>query len=409
MRTFSRSVVFAGATLLIGCASYHGQLRGYFQSLQNGQPMAAAASIKNKAFEEGGDQVVYLFEYATALQAAKQYQESTEAFLKAEELTDIKDYHSLSRITGSMLLNEGMVQYKGEDYEKVLINAMLAINFLVEGNLEAAQVETRKLNDKLYKYRFEAKRNYEQNPFAFYLSAMIWEENKNWDSAYIDYKRAYDLNPDFEYIKSDLIRAAKKARRTEDLAKWRKKFREAEKSSQLSKNEGELVLIFAQGWAPVKRPHPDFPRIPKLYPKSSETASAKLIIEGGSKEPTQKVYSVEDVAVKTLDDAYAGLIAKRMAALASKAVVADQVRQKNETLGQLAWIAMNIADRADLRQWGSLPESFQVAKVKLKAGDYRVQVAGLNGLAKETGEVSEWQDIQINSGKRQFIFWRSFR
>ncbi len=395
--------------LLGGCASYQGGLGSYYSNLKNGQPFSAAAAVKEKAFTEGGDQVVYLFEYATALQAAKNYKESTQAFLKAEELTDIKDYHSLSRISGSLLLNEGMVQYKGEDYEKVLINAMLAINFLAEGDLEAAQVETRKLNDKLYKYRYEAKRNYEQNPFAFYLSGLIWEENKNWDSAYIDFKRAYDLNPNFDYIKADLIRAAKNARRSEDLAKWKKKFPEAVKDSELGKGDAEIVLIFGQGWAPVKKPHPNFPRVPKLYPRTSSTRAAKLVVEGGPKEVSQAVYSVEEVAIKTLDDAYAALIAKRAAGIATKAVVADQIRQKNEALGSLAWIAMNVMDQADLRQWSSLPETFQIAKIKVKPGKHRVQIAALNSMGQETGEVSEWQDIEVKAGKRKFIFWRSFQ
>ena len=393
----------------MACATYQGKLGTYVSSLKSGNPQAAADSIKELASKEGGDQALYLFEYATALQAAGQFKESTQAFLKAEELTDIKDYHSLSRITGSMLLDAGMVQYKGEDYEKVLINAMLAINFLAEGNLDAAQVETRKLNDKLYKYRFEAKKNYEQNPFAFYLSAMIWEENKNWDSAYIDYKRAYDLNPNFEYIKEDLIRAAGRARRSEDLAKWKKSFPEKISSAEIDKSKGEVVLIFAQGWAPTKRPHPNFARIPKLYPRPSRTSGAKLVIQEGPKENTQQVYSIEEVAIKTLDDAYASIVAQRLAGVAAKAVVADQIRQKNELLGTLAWVAMNVADQADLRQWSSLPESFQVARVKLKPGKYKVQMAGLNSMNQETGEVSEWSEVNIKAGKRRFIYWRAFQ
>ena len=404
-------LIFVGAATFAmgGCASYHGGLGSFYSKLKGGEPMAAAQSVKEKAEKDGGDQVVYLFEYATALQAAKEYKESTKAFLQAEDLTDIKDYHSLSRQTGSLLLNEGMVQYKGEDYEKVLINAMLAINFLAQGDLSAAQVETRKLNDKLYKYRFEAKRNYEQNPFAFYLSAMIWEENKNWDSAYIDFKRTYDLNPDFDYIKEDLIRSAYRARRREDLDKYKKMWPKLAKAADVDRDLGEIVLIYAQGWAPEKKPHPNFPRFPKLYPKSSSTAAARLVVQGGPKDTTQTVYSVQDVAIKTLDDAYAGIIAKRAAGIAAKAVVADQIRQKNEALGALAWITMNVLDQADLRQWGSLPQTFQVAKVRIKPGTYKVQAAGLSPLMKETGEVSDWQEVQVKAGKRKFIFWRSFR
>lgn len=390
-----------------GCASYQTKVEGFRDSLRRNEPAQAAEKIKEKAFAEGDDQVVYLLEYGTAEQVAKNYVESNKALLQAEDLTDIKDYHSLSRITGSLLLNEGMVQYKGDDYEKVMINAMLAINYLMLNKLEDAQVECRKLNDKLYKFRFEGKRNYEQNPFAFYLSALIWEDNKDWDTAYIDFKKAYELNPTLDYLKEDLIRAAIAARRPEDLEKWRQMF-PGVKPVNL-KDVGEVVLVYQQGWGPVKRPNPAFARVPKLYPTYSATTGAKLEIENGPSETTQLALNVTDVAIKTLDEQYAGLVAMRLAGIGTKAVVADQIRQKNRLLGDLAWIGMNLADQADLRQWVSLPSSIQVAKVRLPPGHYRVRVVGTNSSGFPSGEATEWMDISVVARKKNFINWRSLR
>jgi len=401
-------LLLAGALFfLAGCATYQSQLSGTKSLIQKNRPTEAAQAIEKKAEAEGDDQVVYLFEYATALQLAKDYKSSNAAFLKAEELTAIKDYHSLSRITGSLLLSEGMVQYKGEDYEKVLINAMLAVNFLMLGDLEAALVETRKLNEKLYKYKFEAKRDYQQNPFAFYLAALIWESNKDWDDAYIDFKKAYDLNPNVAYLKEDLIRAAKAARREDEVKKWQKAFSEVKPGP--TKGMGEIVLVYQQGWAPVKRPHPDWPRVPKLYPVSSSTQSARLLIEGVGDETSQVISSVSDVAIKTLDEAYKGLIAKRVAGVAAKAVVSDQIRQKNQLLGDLAWIGMNLADRADLRQWLTLPESFQIAKRRLPPGKYKVTIVGVDKAGAETGERSEEMEVVVKANAKTFLSWRSVK
>lgn len=390
---------------LVACATYQTKLGDFRSALRNNQPAEAAEKVKEKAFKDGDDQVLYLLEYGTAQQMAKNYDESNKAFLEAEELTEVKDYHSVSRITGSLLLNEGMIQYKGDDYEKVLINGMLAVNFLMQGKLESAQVETRKLNDKLYKYRYEGKKNYQQNPFAFYLSALIWEANRQWDSAYIDFKKTYDLNPNIPYLKEDLLRAAMAARREEDVAKWRKEF-PGVKPADLNKN-GEIILVYQQGWGPVKKPHPNFPRIPKLYPNSSRTTRARLEIENVDAEESQKIVDITDVAIKQLDEQYAGLIAMRAAGIATKAVVADQIRQKNELLGSIAWIASNIADQADLRQWLSLPGSFQIAKVRLKPGKYRVRVIGLDNLNAKTGEFTDWTEIKVEARRKAFVNWRS--
>lgn len=375
--------------------------------MRGGNPSAAAEKLKPKAEKEGDDQVVYLFEYGTATQLAKDYKTSNSALLKAEDLTSIKDYHSISRLAGSLLLNQGMVQYKGEDYEKVFINALLAINFLALNDAEAAQVETRKLNDKLYKYKFEAKKNFNQDPFAFYLSAMIWESDRKWDDAYIDYKRAYEVNPGIPYLREDLVRLAKLAQRPEDLEKWQKDFKI--KKVEDIKGKGEVVLLFQQGWAPRKYPHPEWQRIPKLYHVVSNTQFAKLVIDKVGEEFSQQITSVEDVAMKTLDADYTALVAKRAAGIAAKAVVSDQIRQKNELLGTLAWIGMNLADRADLRQWVTLPETFQVARRLLPPGKYTVHAEGLNMSKQPTGERSEDFTIEIKPGKKVFLPWRSLK
>lgn len=392
---------------LFGCASYQTKTEGFRASLRSSQPAAAAEKIKEKAFEDGKDQVVYLFDYATAQQIAGNFVESNKAFARAEDLTDIKDYHSISKITSSLLLNAGMVQYKGDDYEKVLVNAMMAVNYLMLGKLEEAQVQTRRMNDKLYKFRFEGKKDYDQNPFAFYLSALIWEANRDWDSAYIEFKKAYDLNPKMAYLQEDLIRAAIAAQREDEVAKWRAKFAGVKPANL--KDVGEVILVYQQGWGPVKQPNPSFVRVPKLFPTFSETVRARLEVEGGPKEVSQTAADITSVAVKTLDDQYAGMIAMRAAGVASKAVVSDQIRQKNSLLGDLAWIGMNIADQADLRQWVSLPASFQIAKLRLKPGQYKVRVVGLNSAGNGTGEATDWFDVKVQARKKAFINWRSLK
>src|SRR6185312_9562596 len=94
--------------VLFACASYQSKTSDFRNDLRGGRPQAAADTIKDKAWKNGDDEVVYLFDYATAEQLAKNYKESIKAFLRAEDLTDIKDYYSISRITGSLLLSQRM-------------------------------------------------------------------------------------------------------------------------------------------------------------------------------------------------------------------------------------------------------------------------------------------------------------
>src|SRR5690606_7562575 len=135
----------------------------------------------------GDDQLVYLLDYGTALQIARRYEESNAAHIAADDLAEIQDNHSISTITGSLLFNEEMVQYKGEHFEKVLINAFLAINFVMLGRLDEALVETRRLHEKLDKLRLDGVAEFDRNEFALYLSALLSEADGDWDNAYITF------------------------------------------------------------------------------------------------------------------------------------------------------------------------------------------------------------------------------
>lgn len=393
-----------------GCTTYQNKVAGARDALRSGQFARAVTELEPLAKKKDDDQLVYLLDYATALQEAGRYKESMKAFAEAEAIADIQDYHSISNVAGSLVLSETMIQYKGDDYEKVMINAVNAVNYLETGDLDEALVEVRKLNQKLYKYKNEAKKDYEQNPFAYYLSGIIWEADRKWDDAYIAYKTAYELIPEYAPLKQDLLRLARRAQRMDDFNDWKKKFGDVEVSPLWKdKAAGELIVILQQGWGPRKEPRPENPRFPYLVPSRNFTQTAAVEINGKREAQTSPVFSVQDVAIKTLNDDYARLVASRVGGMVTKAVLSDQLRQKNEALGLLAWVILNAADQADLRQWSTLPQTFQVARVPLKAGKYKVQAAGLDAFGQETGERMQDRDIEIKPGQKVFVNWRTLR
>jgi len=419
LRAFSNFSVALTLAFQLGCATYQVKVKESRDLISKGEAARAVELLEPLAQKEGDDQLVYMLDYAVALQQAGRYQESARILNQADRISEIQDYTSLSREATSLLLSEGFVQYKGDDYEKILINAVNAINFIMLGNLESALVEIRRLNNKLNLYRTEGKRDYELNPFAYYLGGVLWEADNRVDEAYISYKKAYELIPDYAPLREDLIRAGIRAQRPDEVDGWKKKFPDVKlRPEWRDPNMGELVVIYQQGWGPRKHPHPDFPRIPKLYPVRSLTTQAQVTIEpttgvsvasSSMNLKTEMVYDVSGASIRTLDAQYAPLIAKRVAGIAAKAVVSDQLRQKNQLIGDLTWIALNIADRADLRQWSTLPESFQIARGFLKSGRYKVQIKGLSAAGTDSGESHEWGDVEIKPKKKTFLVWRSFR
>lgn len=391
---------------VIGCASYQSNVLKARQDLSDGKPQSAVEIFEAKAKEEGKDQVLYMLDHGLALHQARNLKKSNEVLMEVDRLADVKDYVSLSRQAGSLFLSEALIQYKSERFENLLINAYLAINFILLGDFENALVECRRMDEKLYKMKLDNE-DEKKSFFARYLSAMIWEAEKNWDSAYIDYLNAYNLEADHPYLRRDLIRAAWRARRYDDLKKWEKQFPSIQFAKVKSEavEMGELVFLYQQGWIPRKHPRPGNYRFPYLVSVPAGFTRAVVEVDGKRFAETEMLYNVGREAKRTLDADFNYLVAKKIIGVVAKEVLADQIRQKNEALGALASIAMHLADQADLRQWSTLPDSIQISKLVLKPGTHNVVIYARGG----AGETKVWEGpVTIKKGQKTFLSERTF-
>ncbi|MBK9322187.1 MAG: hypothetical protein IPM97_04380 [Bdellovibrionaceae bacterium] len=410
-----RSVVVAGLLLFssieISCATYQGKVGQSRNLMAMGQFHEAANLLEPLANEKNGDQVVYLLDYAVALQLSGKINESNKMLQEADRLVERQEYHSISREAGSLVLNQEMVQYKGDSFEKFFINAYGALNYLELGQPDEALVETRRMNDKYNKLNSEERKDFEKNVFGKYLSALIWEGTKNWDDAYIAYEEAYKLDPTISTLPADLVRSARRARREDSYRKWKKEFPQVKESKNwYDKEFGFLVILYEQGWGPRKyQPSGGSYNLAQLQPVFSQTQLLRATVSGEGTFQSVPIYDVSTAAIETLKHDYNWLSAKRIGAYATKEILADQVRQKDELLGAIAWVAMHASERADLRQWSTLPQTIQIVRVPLKVGLYDVKLEGLNGSASVTGELKEFQKIQIKSEKITFLRWRTLK
>lgn len=400
-----RAGLFSFCLLLASCASYQSQIWESRSLLSQGRFEEALAFLEKKSQEESGDRLVYLLDYATALQMAGRWEDSNKAFLEADRLAEISDYHSVSRVAGSLLLNEEMKQYKGDTFEKIMINAQLALNFLALGDLDSALVEARRINEKFIKLRAEDKQAFELNPFAKYLSAVAWEADKKYDDAAIAYTETYRLSPSQAFLPEDLLRSTRLARRPQEHKKWKEAFPHIKEDNNRST---ELIVFVQQGWGARKEYDPFDATFPRLRPVSTRTQSVRVEIDGQVQGQSRLIYDVDEAAIKTLADDRAALVARRLAGYVAKEAAAEELRRKNELLGTLAWVAMHASDRADLRQWSTLPSSIHMLRLPLKPGLAQVTLQGVDEWGLPTADRWETQ-VDLKPGRKSFLQWRTLR
>ena len=180
----------------------------------------AIAIVEERAealYNQRLDQVLYHFDIAMLYHFDQQYAASNQHLEEAERL--IEEYYtkSISQAVGSVLLNDRVIEYPGEDFEDVYVNIIKALNYIALGNGEAAFVEIRRANNKISflktKYnqaqaavqqsehaeratdipRTVAERRFTASSLAHFLSMLLYTQDGEIDEALIDYNAMQGL------------------------------------------------------------------------------------------------------------------------------------------------------------------------------------------------------------------------
>jgi len=448
----------------IGCASsdYSKKLKKSEEMFYYGKYKEAARTLLPAVNANSKDQLLYMMECGLMLHAAGDYENSNKVLLEAADIAD-KISTSISKQTASLLLNERSTNYKGEDFERVLVHMYLGINFIMLEEPEEARVEFKRVNELLRDINVSTARDYKQNIMAKYLTAIAFEliadkENdfNDREFAYIEYKQIYQLEPRLALVYRDLQRMAKKLDDNEDYSKWISTFG---KKDRIPKNAGEIVVIFQAGRSAIKVSRGSLlsdPKmksnirvtlngmslkqgvtvagvlvalnnaenpIPRFKKRSNKIRYLVINVNGRNVDRTYMLENIEDTAVQNLKDDYNRLYAKVAAGIAVKAATAiaagyaaKKLAEQSKQLGGFAGIigtAVGVGTGAglvsqikpDLRCWHTLPANLQLGRVFLPEGEYNVTIklVDYNGKVDRTDK----KKITVKKGEKTFMNYRT--
>jgi hypothetical protein len=409
---------------------------------------------KNKRAPLGKDRLLHFLHKGVVLQLMGEYEESNQffekAYLYAEDLQ--KNYAAEAF---SLVSNPQVLPYRGEDFEFVQIHYYKALNFLTLGAMEEALVECRRLNIQLNKLndRYGHRKNrYKRDAFAHNLMGIIYEASGEHNDAFIAYRNAYEAyREDYstvfgveppEQLKRDLLKSAYLNGFTEELEGFEREFgftHEPQKSSG-----GELVFFWNTGLGPVKGSWRvnffivrgsgggvlfvneelglSFPFVlgtgsggssglgdlrvirvafPRYLERKPYYRSAELTIQSGvySLEPAQ---NINEIAFKSLEDRMLREFGTSLLRVALKQTGEELLRRKNQNLGALLTITNALTEKADTRNWQTLPYSIAYARVPLPTGMNELE---LRIYSQENNRVkSERFQMDISTGETAFLF-----
>jgi hypothetical protein len=438
--------IVAALTLAVsGCATYSSSFATIEPQLAAQQYDRALQTLEKQGYTPR-DEVLYLLNQGMLRRMNGDYAGSNLSFEAAQKRMDALAATSVSETTLTFVINDATSSYVGEEHEQVLLHLYKALNYLDLHQLDEARVEALQVDVRLREIsgKFSAAQ-YTDDAFAYYLTGMIYEETEEWSDALIAYRDAYKVylknsgnNPAAvpRMLQYDLLRLTQRQGLKAELEQYKKEFGITRWSTVAERREqGELVFIFNNGLAPIKREHsvvvPD-PSINHLirislpyYESRPVTATGARVSawplvpsveEAGlaaSSTSTELMEDIDAIARKNLAAKLPGITARAVARAAAKRAISraaqQAARDSNDRNNAMAALILSfgveattiLTERADTRSWLTLPHDIQLARLPLPPGSYvvRVDLIGYGGQVIGTREYP----VTIERGRKQYL------
>lgn len=309
-----------------------------------GQFYAGRFDAADQTLSDEGDgginRVLLLMERGTIRQAAGRYETSARDFDRAhgeiEDMTAI----SVSQDTGSMVINDTVQEYRGEPFERTLMHAIDANNYLALGRWDDAAVEARRITKSLEP---DVLGDYPEDAYSRYVAGLCFELANDASAASFQYRRAAAVARDLSIDeKTGRIAAGSNAPPVRPAAG----------------ESAELVCLVALGRSPTGD------ELLRRYRGISRPPYAEIVAGDRVLGRSVNLADTADLAFITAEKQAFKKAAKTVARIAAKEVLAHQLEQQDELVGALARLVLiGFLEQPDTRRWETLPRWLQVARV----------------------------------------------
>lgn len=444
MRRFARRVGALGIVGLLlittGCMTTRNEAFVEIdENARQGRFAKAAEELSGKnrdTYYSERDKVIYYLDVGMLHHYAGNYDESTRNLNEAERLIEEYFTSSVSQAATSLLLNDTVMDYSGEDYEDIYLNVFKALNFLEENDFDGAFVEIRRINNKLNlledKYRGLAEQynrsedaavemeagesRFFNSALARYLSLLMYRTEGDYDSARIDYQEMqeaflqqqniYDFpmpvndsvlrRPDGAYLNVLAFAGRAPVKRAHTLYV----VTGDDQVTITTENESESGILIPRSYNTFYFPGVESGyrfkfQLPWMDLQGSEVNSIRVVVDGKPAGELQMIEDFERVALDTFQVRYPLIFLKTVTRTIVKGVVAAKGTDELENaayesgspllillglLGSFATdVAVDASEQADLRLSRYFPAYAYTGEWDLPTGDHRVEIEYFRG------------------------------
>ena len=285
---------------------------------------------------------------------------------------------SLSENMAAYTASELLRSYSGSPSDKVLVHTMLALGYLMSGDLSGARVEVLQA-DFTMEQQDDGKTTSGQLASAQFIAGMIYEFGGEFDNALISYRRAYKIMVERNEIiphalQTSLLTLSQRQGRADEYQLYATRFNRT--ASVQNSDEGEWFVIYYDGLVSNKQEA----RLsvydaganaminivmPRYYPITYRPGSLVLRTDDSSNR-TQVIEHMEARVREDLNRKKAKILAAATVRAVTKYHFAKGSGQQDPLIGALVNLAAFASEQADVRSWNMLPASIQIARIPVK-------------------------------------------
>lgn len=439
---------------LAGCATFY-QKNLDFQRDYRAGAFEAALAAQAKSEKQAGERnrLLWLLQEGAALRALGRYEESNGAFEEAYRFAEDLQKNGATA-AASLVVNPMLRTYRGEDFERLQIHYFKALNHLDLGRLDDALVEARRLNillNAMVDKRGDKEGVYRRDAFAWNLTGLLFEAEGRSNDAFIAYRNAYeayreDYKPLFglgppRQLQRDMLRAAKRSGLDAEYERYSQELGFEWSPADEDPAEGELVVLWNDGLGPVKDEWSlnfvlvkrqggavfvndelglTLPfdagsggggssltdlRVVRMavsrYLERPSVYDGATLVAGSRSAKLEKAQDIEGIAFAEQKRQRPLELVEALARVALKQASEQQLRQQNPWLGLLATLFNASTEKADTRNWQTLPASVHYARLRLPAGAQSVELRPRSADGRVGPPLSA--EVVIRPGKTTFL------
>jgi uncharacterized protein len=424
-RVLVPSGLLLACVLTAGCATHADQLVALRSDYYAGELAAAESKIDTAVKRHPRDADVLKLERATVLLGEGKPREAEQLLREVRDRFDHLEQKDLAEGALAMLTDDQRLAYAGEDYEKVLIRAFLALaNLLGDGQdagayaLQVAAKQQQLVQAGAGPDGNNPKQNYKPVAVGAYLHAALREAtHQNYDDATRSIEQVCAWAPDFQAGKQDLERLRQGRHSAPGngvvyvftlVGRGPYKEERWEIATQASLLVADRIITALGKYslpptlAPVK--------VPRVVVPVNGVQAVRVQADGRVGGQTETLTDVGRLAREQGDALLPYVMARAVARRVVKKGVVYGAKElmKVEPTGvgnlalDVAGVVWEATESADTRCWGLLPEKIQVLRLELPAGKHQLALQPVNGQGVPQG-APQPVTVELGDGRNSYV------